>query len=102
MSNKVVDYTAPDGRKYKVLIPENSPPSAASRGVILGPTKRLEDLGLPEEVLVKLHNELFARNLISYSDVANNMRDVVSAIQHTFTVDAQLIAEIYYKNEGGK
>jgi hypothetical protein len=101
VSNKVVDYEAPDGRKYKVLLPEGAPASHASRGVRLGPPD-LSRLELPPALLVRLHNELFARNLFSYRDVKANMNEVVSAVTHTMKVDAQTIAAIYYDNEGGK
>jgi hypothetical protein len=99
--NKLVDYATPDGRKYKSELPLEAPLSHASRGVRWGPPD-LSPLGLPPQIAVRLHNELFARNLFTYRDVRANMNEVVSAVMHTFAVDAQMIASIYYQREGGK
>lgn len=99
--NKVVDYTDKDGRKYKVLIPANAAQSMAKHGVRIGPPP-LDELGYPDKIITKIHNELFDRGIITYKDVTDNMRDVVGAIQHAFAADAQTIATLYFKYEGGK
>jgi hypothetical protein len=101
VSNRVVDYTAPDGRKYKSLIPMTAPLSHASRGILIGPPD-LKSLGLSPEMTIRLHNELFERDLVDYKSTRANLREVVSAIMHTFSVDAQAIVSLYYKNEGGE
>lgn len=101
MTTKVVDYTDKVGRNYKSVLPVEAPLSHAGRGILVGPPD-LTPLGLPEAMKVRLHNELVARGLVDYSTVRSHMTDVVSAIMHTFGVDAQTIVALYYQNEGGK
>lgn len=101
MINKVVTYVDSKGRKYKVLIPASAPLSHAKHGIRLGPPP-LDELGYPDSVTTRIHNELFDRDMITYHDVQANLGAVVGAIQHAFSVDAQSVAQLYYKYEGGK
>lgn len=101
MTNKVVDYVDKSGKQYKSVLPEEAPLSHAGRGILIGPPD-LTALGLTTDMAVRLHNELVARGLVDYSSVRSHMTEVVSAIMHTFGVDAQRIAALYYENEGGK
>src|SRR3989304_3732166 len=72
-------YTDSDGRKWAVWLPEGVPERAASLGRPLGPPPL--DLALPEELAVKLHNELFARGLFTYEDVKRRPQEVVEAVR---------------------
>lgn len=86
------DYEDQLGRKFKVLVKdENDDPAY---GHILGPPF-LDELELPEEIMVRLHNELFARNIITKKDARRRLSDIVGALMSALKVDATKIAELY-------
>jgi hypothetical protein len=87
-----------DGRKYNSIIPIGAKDADASKGVKYGPPD-LDVLGLPTDVRVRLHNELFARGLFTYEQVRRNLNEVIGAIQQAVRLDAQLVSEAYYRKE---
>lgn len=87
------------GRKIAVLLPEGAPDVDAPMGLRLGPPS-LESLDLPEEVEVRLHNQLFERRLFTQADVRARRQDIFGALQATFKVDIARIAALY--TEEGK
>ncbi len=86
------------GRKWAVLLPEGVPDEEASMGVHLGPPS-LESLGLPEDVEIRLHNQLFERRLLTLADVKARRQHVFGALQATFGVDTGRIVALF-KEEG--
>lgn len=96
--NRVVVWTDSDGRKFNSVIPANAPDSAAPKGVKYGPPP-LTELGLPKDVSVRLHNELFAQGLFSFDDVRYRIGDITSAIQQALRLDAQTVQTAYYRKE---
>ena len=83
-----------DGRKYRVIVPDEAPPENWPYGVIVGPTD-LSVLGLPLEIERRLHNELFSRGLITLRDIRRNMQNVQGALMAALHVDVQLILQAY-------
>lgn len=91
---KTVEYVDSRGRKYKVALPVTAPDSAASYGTVLGPAD-IDALGLPEPYATKLHNELYARDIISATDAAARRNDIMSAFFAVFRLDTQRIVDLY-------
>lgn len=89
-------YVDMDGRQWAVLLPDGTPDGESSMGIPVGPPS-LEPLGLPLEVEVRLHNQLFERELLTEKDVRARRTDVVGAIQAAFKVDAGRIVQLYAK-----
>lgn len=78
-------------------MPDKRPDSEARVGVPLGPPP-LTDLGLPLEVEVRLHNQLFDRGLIYERDARQRPSEVVSAVIAAYRVDASRVIGIYQGN----
>ena len=95
--SKIVTYTDPQGRMWAKTLPDNVPDSDAAMGFELGPPS-LAALGLPLEVEVRLHNELFARRLWTFDDVRRRRLDIQGAIQSAFKVDLGRIYDLYQRN----
>lgn len=89
-----VTWTDPEGRKFKRLLPSNAPDSDAEWGIPLGPPS-LKGLGLPAEIEIRLHNELFARGLYTEASIRRRNDAIVAALQAAFKIDAGRIAEVY-------
>jgi len=90
-----------EGRLWRVRIPDHAPDSDATMGVIVGPPP-MDELGLPEEIAIRLHNQLYHRGLFTLKDVERRKGDVVGALHATLKVDVQRIVDIYKNHrEGG-
>lgn len=83
------------GKKTLVDIPDNAPDSHARYGIVVGPQVDLTTLGLPSDVEVRLHNELYGRGIFTYGDAKRNRAEIVSALQSVFSVDAGRIVDLY-------
>jgi hypothetical protein len=91
-------YTDEEGRHWSVSLPDGVPETDAALGIPLGPIS-LEPLGLPLEVEVRLHNQLFARRIFTVSDVKARRVDIFGALQAAFRVDTERIAQLYLAQE---
>ncbi len=91
-------YVDEQGRYHAVLLPNGTNEQDASKGLPLGPPS-LEPLGLPEEVEIRLHNELFARKLFTGKDVRKRRIDVFGALQAALKVDIERVVQIYLAQE---
>lgn len=89
-----VDWTDDDGRRWRVLLPERVPDTDARRGVPVGPPD-LRPLGLPHDVEVRLHNQLFARGLFTMRDVRARSGDVQSAVASAMRLSAQRVIALF-------
>lgn len=87
------------GRKSKVRIPDDAPDSHAQFGVLIGPPD-LSGLELPQELEVKLNNELYNRNLLTLRDVKARPQEVQYALQATLKVDVTRILNLYAGESG--
>jgi len=83
-----------------VLLPEGAPDSDASMGVPIGPPS-LAPLGLPVEIEVLLHNQLFDRGLIRERDLRRRMPDLAAALMAALRVNVHRIAGLYSKGVEG-
>jgi len=99
-SLRETSYEDGEGRRWAVLLPESAPESDAAQGIPVGPPS-LEVLGLPLEVEVRLHNQLFDRHLLRSSDVKRRPADVMGALMATLKVDKQRIIAVYTDGTGG-
>lgn len=87
----IEEYTDEMGRKFKVLVREGEDPSI---GILVGPTP-LDALGLPDEVNVRLHNELYSRGLLTSVEVKRNPNAVLAALQAALRVNVQQIQNAF-------
>ena len=92
-------YVDEEGRYHAVLLPNGTGEDDAARGLPLGPPS-LESLGLPQDIEVRLHNELFARRLFTGKDVRKRRIDVFGALQAALKVDIEKVVQIYLAQEG--
>lgn len=90
-------YTDAVGRRWAVLLPDDLPDSDARLGFPLGPPA-LGRLGLPEDLEVRLHNELFARRIFTEADVRRTS-DIIAALQAAYKVEAMTILELLRPKE---
>jgi hypothetical protein len=93
----IVTVVDPQGRRSAFAVPHGAEASTWSSGILLGPPD-LSELGLPEEVTTRLHNELFVRGVTRRSDAKAKRADVLNALQAALRVDAQRIIDIYEAN----
>lgn len=94
MGLREVVYNDQQGRKWLRGIPEALPDWQAINGIPLGPPP-LDDLGLPLEVEVRLHNQLFDRRILTERDARQRSNEVFAALQAAMRVDIQRIMAIY-------
>jgi len=106
MSLKRVMYTDSDGRKRVVLLPEEySEDQAEAIGIPVGPP-RLDELGLPLELEVRLNNELYNRGILEPNDALRKRADIMGAIQSALKIDTDIIVTLYigkdYRNASSR
>lgn len=89
-------YEDSDGRKWAVWLPEGVDDSDASMGLPLGPPS-LESLGLPLELEVRLHNNLFDSGLFTWADVKRRRQHLVSAIRAMLSPTTEHLLTLYYE-----
>jgi hypothetical protein len=93
-----MSYTDDEGRQWAVSLPDGVPESDAALGIPLGPPS-LAPLGLPLDVEVRIHNQLFARRLFTPRDVKTRRMEIVGALQAALRVDIVAIAALYQVEE---
>ncbi len=85
-------YEDATGRLWAVWLPEGD--ADATKGVPIGP-QDTSGLGLPDDVAVALHNQLFHRRLFNWADLRHNQRELLAAIQSAYKVDAGKVNNLY-------
>lgn len=95
MALRTVSYTDAEGRRWAAELPDGVPDSDAQVGVPIGPPS-LADLGLPLDIEVAIHNQLFDRGILTERDIQRRLNEVPSAIAAALRVDANRIAAIYH------
>jgi len=91
---KRLPYTDPDGRMWLVGLPDDRPDSDVAMGIPLAPPS-LDSLGLPEEISIRLQNELVMRRLFDVKDVRKRRIDVIAALQAALRVNCQMVVDLY-------
>jgi hypothetical protein len=92
---KEVDWESPDGHKYRVMCPEHDL-DHPERGIVIGPPD-LSALGLPFEVELRLHNQLWARQLFTAQDFDRRRVEAIGALQAALSVDVERVFQEYVK-----
>lgn len=83
------------GRKFVVYVRiQGDVIGDPSKGVIKGP-QPLDMLGLDQETNVRLHNELYARGIITYKDAMHRPMAILQAIQQALRVNVQQVQNAY-------
>jgi hypothetical protein len=59
----------------------------------------LDDLGLPESFATRLHNILYRRGILTYTDAAKRPQELMGALQELYQLDAQKLMEILFRYE---
>lgn len=89
-----VEYVDDDGLKWLVLIPEDDK-AHPERGIPVGPPD-FRFLELSPDIHKRLHNGMYDRGLIRYSDIKGRGRDqVFAAVQAAYRVDVARVTEAY-------
>lgn len=94
MSLQRVIHIDESGRKKYVLLPEGVSENEADKGIPVGPPDFTE-LGLPEELEVRLNNELFNRGIIEVKDALRGRDQIQAALMSVLKVDAGRVVEAY-------
>lgn len=89
-----VTYVDSIGRKFLSRIPDDSKDSDAQYGIIVGPPL-LDGIGLPVQLEISLHNELFNRGIFTLNDAKRRRSEIVSALSRVLAVDANKVMEAY-------
>jgi hypothetical protein len=89
-----VTYQDDKGRKWDVWLPDGAPDTDAPLGVPIGPPD-LSELDLPEHVLLRLHTELYAREIFTANDALKGIAAINAALQASFRVDSQRVQAVY-------
>lgn len=90
-----VSWTDDLGRKWVSRIPEGAADDEAPRGIPYGPPP-LDDLGLPDELQTRLHNQLVDRGLLTPADLRRKgVGEVASALMAALRVDAGRVAALF-------
>lgn len=93
-----VKYEDAQGRLWLVRLPDHAPDSDAAMGIIVGPPP-MDGLGLPEEIAIRLHNQLYHRGLFTIRDAERRRQEVVGALQATLKIGAQHILAAYRNHQ---
>ncbi len=95
---KQASYKDEQGRQFATWLPESADDGDAEIGIPLGPPS-LEALHLPEELEIRLHNQLFARGIFTHAQAKANKLNVQGAMQAVLKLDVLHIIEIYRNAE---
>ena len=93
-----VTFVDARGRKWARLLPLPAPDSDAEWGIPIGPPP-LTSLGLPGEVEVALHNQLFERGILTERDAKRGRLEIESALRAALRVDAGRVFDLYRGQE---
>ena len=95
---KTVDYKSPQGRMFKVHVPDDCTPEKYQYGIMIGPPPDLVDnLEIPEPFATRFHNQLYMRGILTYVEAVKHKLDLFSAWQASLSVDTKTILEAFKK-----
>lgn len=87
---KQVSYTDETGRRWAVLVPDQAVADEYRSGVPVGPPPT-DHVGLPEDVAVRLHNELHDRGILTERDARRRSEEIAAALRAALRVDVTRI-----------
>lgn len=76
------------GRIWTMLVPEHE--TNAALGISLGPPDTTE-LGLPEDIAVRLHNQLNQRRVFTFADGKHRINEIEAALKAALRVDVMKV-----------
>lgn len=93
---KLTNYTDEEGRKWRTLIPDGMPDTEAQAhmGIPAGPVPT-DSLGWPNELQVRLHNQLYDRSIWGPREAVSRPQDVQGAILAALKTDVQRVLSLY-------
>ena len=94
---RIVTHQDELGRFWAMVVSDDVPDSEAAFGTVLGPAP-LHGLGLPKEVEIRLHNQLFSRGIFTTRDIQRRRNEVFAALQAAYRVDVGQIVEAYLRS----
>lgn len=77
-----------------MYLPKEVPDDEAIKGIPIGPPS-LESLGLPTEVEVRVHNQLFHRRIFTARDARLRRVEIHAAIRAALKVDTERVYQVY-------
>jgi hypothetical protein len=83
-----------EGRYWKVSLPSDAPDGDARIGIPIGPPS-LVSLGLPLEIEVRLHNQLYSRGILTQRDAQRRRQEIRGALIGALKVDVGRIIDVY-------
>lgn len=86
-------YTDDTGRMWAVLVPDDEDVDP-EMGIPIGPPD-LTGLDLPEETAVRLHNQLFARGILTKADFKGKQQQLFAALQAAYKVDIAKVTQMF-------
>lgn len=84
-------------RKYKVALPEGV--ENIDLGIPVGPPNVVDEIGLPEPMATRLHNQLYNRGLYSLAEVQKRPRELQAALQSALRLDAAKLMSAFAEAE---
>lgn len=81
-------YEDDTGRLWTMLIPQHE--TNVALGIPVGPPDTSE-LGLPEDVAVRLHNQLNQRRLFTFDDGRHKINEIEAALKAALRVDVMKV-----------
>lgn len=91
---KDVLFTDHLGRKFKVQAPDDLEEKDYKYGVFIGPPL-LCNLGLPVQIEIELHNQLYNRGIFTLRDAKKRRHEVIAALATVLAIQADRILEAY-------
>lgn len=92
-----VEYVDDTGRRWAVLVPVGHEDEAA-QGVVVGPPD-VRVLGWPEDVALRVHNELYVRRILTMRDARTKAAEIGAALAAALRADIQTVQALY-REEG--
>lgn len=92
---KIVEWTNERGRKFASMLENHEPDEDAPQGILVGPPEIVDDLGLPDDLATRLHNQLFVRKLWTLKDVQKRPQELLAAWQAALSFDVQTLMGKY-------
>lgn len=89
-----VSYEDTEGRRWMVLLPAGVPDSQAHYGLPVGPPP-VDALGLPPDIAVRLHNQLFERRIFTARQARADVPGLLAAIRSALRLSAEGVIALY-------
>lgn len=87
-----VEYKDSQGRLFKVSVPNET--IDPKFGIIIGPPL-LDELELPTAIMIKLHNELYARGILTAEDARVRIDEVNNSVRAALRLTTEKVVEAY-------